>query len=150
MGGTSARLVAAPAGGAPATSAALAASATPAASLGTTPSPQEEAPLPAAAPGREAPSVTVALADDALSAEARRVAEARAVLHAGDGAAALAVLRAAAREFPAGELAEERAVLEVEALVALGRRSEAEAAAATLLGRYPRSPHAARVREALR
>ncbi|HOU91600.1 MAG TPA: hypothetical protein PLU22_11185 [Polyangiaceae bacterium] len=150
VGGTSARFVAAPAGGAPAAATRLAASAVPAAIPGTAPSPREEAPLPAAAPGREAPSVTVALAEDALSAEARRVAEARAVLHAGDGAAALAVLRAAAREFPAGELAEERAVLEVEALVALGRRSEAEAAATTLLGRHPRSPHAARVREALR
>lgn len=148
-GGTGARLVTAPTEAAMA-SAMVVPSAAPVTAIGPAPRSVGAAPLATAPLGHPTPNVTVARADDSLSAEARRVAEARAVLRVGDAAAALAVVRAAAREFPTGELAEERAVLEVEALVALGRRSEAETAAATLLGRYPRSPHAARVREALR
>jgi len=148
-GGTGARLAAVPTE-APTPSAVVVTSAMPVTGIEPAPRPVGPTQLAAAPPGHRAPGVTVPRADDALSAEARRVAEARAVLRGGDGAAALAILRAAAREYPTGELAEERSVLEVEALLALGRRGEAEAAAATLLGRYPRSPHAARVREALR
>ncbi len=148
VGGTGARLATAPTEAAMA-SARVVPSAAPVTAIEPAPRSLGPAPLAAAAPGHPTPSVTVPRTDDALSAEARRVVEARAALRADNAAAALAVVRAAAREFPTGELAEERAVLEVEALVALGRRSEAESAAAILLGRYPRSPHAARVREAL-
>ncbi|MBN2197552.1 MAG: tetratricopeptide repeat protein [Polyangiaceae bacterium] len=87
---------------------------------------------------------------DRLAREARLVETARGLLRARDPAGALSLLRTNAEAFPPGGLEQERAVLEVEALVALGHGEEAEARGKTILERYPRSPHAARLREALR
>jgi hypothetical protein len=57
----------------------------------------------------------------------------------GDFAGALAAVLRHRREFPGGQLAEERSALQVRALWGLGRISEAEAAAAAFRQRYPRS-----------
>ena len=57
---------------------------------------------------------------------------------------ALRLLDAHARDFPRGQLALERDVLRVDALLRLGRRSDAEAVARSLAGRAPGSPQAER------
>lgn len=49
------------------------------------------------------------------------------------------------REFPTGDLVRERLACQVDALCALGRRSEARRIAAELLSRWPRSQHAVRI-----
>lgn len=83
---------------------------------------------------------------DALTLELRLVDGARLRL-AVDPASALSQLDAHARDFPHGQLALERDVLRVEALLRLGRRSEAEAAARSLAARAPGSPQAERASE---
>ncbi|MBN9166061.1 MAG: hypothetical protein J0I07_34245, partial [Myxococcales bacterium] len=50
-----------------------------------------------------------------------------------------------AAEFPGGQLASEREVLLVDALIRTGRRAEAEARARALGAREPGSPYAQRV-----
>jgi hypothetical protein len=57
----------------------------------------------------------------------------------GDYNAALAAIAKHQREFPNGQLAEEREALRVRALWGLGQRPAAEAAAAVFRTRYPRS-----------
>lgn len=64
---------------------------------------------------------------------------ARSGIARGDFADALTALLRHRREFPAGQLAEERSALQVRALWGLGRVSQAEAAAAAFRQRYPRS-----------
>jgi hypothetical protein len=109
------------------------------------------APMRSATPAAtDAPRPRRAGSGDALSVEARRVAAARDALRVGDAAGALSALHALAADSPQGELAEERAVLEVEALEALGRHEDAVARGSEVLRRYPDSPHAARLRETLR
>lgn len=148
-GDTVARIAAPPPVVASAPNAARGSPSRPAGVSAATPSPDDVTP-PAVAAVPETPREPRSRLDDALAAEARRVGRVRALLRAGDATAALADLRALARDFPAGQLAEERAVLEIEALLALGQRTQAESTARTLLERSPHTPHAARIRRALR
>jgi hypothetical protein len=87
-----------------------------------------------------------ALADDDVIAESRQVGEARRRLRAGDAAGALAALDGLARRFPRSVLAQERALLRVEALAGAGRRGEARAEAEAFVRAYPKSPFEGRVR----
>jgi hypothetical protein len=61
-------------------------------------------------------------------------------------AAALAALRTHERLYPDGMLAQEREVLVIRSLLALSRRPDAEARAASMASRYPGSAHLRRVR----
>jgi hypothetical protein len=102
-----------------------------------------ESPRPVARP-RPSPA---AIAGDPL-------AEAAAILHAGDAAladgrfaAALGHARAHARRFPEGALAEDAAALEITALCRLGRVDDAAVAAAAMERRFPTSAVARRLAE---
>jgi len=88
---------------------------------------------------REAPPV---------ASESQRVAQARALLRAGDANRALETLGALERDEPNGLLDQEREALVVEALAALGRRDAARVRADAFLARYPTSPHVLAVRRA--
>lgn len=66
-------------------------------------------------------------------------------LQRGDAAAALALAQGHAGRFPEGALAQEREVLAIDALMRLGRRSEAETRARTFQARYPTSTHWVRI-----
>lgn len=80
--------------------------------------------------------------------EARLLLQARRAL-ATDPARALELADAHARRFPRGTLAQEREVLAVRALAALGRHEQARARAARFEARYPGSTHLAAVRRAV-
>jgi hypothetical protein len=88
--------------------------------------------------------------DRSLAAERALIEQARTALAREQGAAALAVLERHARDFPEGELAEERESLQVQALVGLERFEQARKVAARFHRRYPRSIFAAVVDEAVR
>jgi hypothetical protein len=64
---------------------------------------------------------------------------ARSCIARGDHRAALAAIARHWREYPNGQLAEERDALRVRALWGLGERASAERAAASFRGRYPKS-----------
>jgi len=85
---------------------------------------------------------------DALTRELRLVDGARVELAARPEQARALLLRHAA-DFPSGQLASEREVLLVDALIRLGRRDEAEAHARSLVAREPGSPYAKRVESLL-
>lgn len=82
--------------------------------------------------------------EHALAREAKSLDHARA-LAASDPLAALAALGRHRAEFPHGTLDIERQFLEIEALVHLGRRAEAENAARALRARAPGSLYESRV-----
>ncbi len=82
--------------------------------------------------------------EDALSKELRLVDGARLELRARPEHAHELLVRHAS-EFPSGQLASEREVLLVDALLRLDRRQEAEAHARALTAREPGSPYAQRV-----
>jgi len=86
--------------------------------------------------------------DDGVLREARLVARARRALGR-DPAAALALAEEAERDFPQGQLVEERRAIAIRALVALGRTDEATRRADPFLATYGRGAHAAAVRRAL-
>jgi hypothetical protein len=81
-----------------------------------------------------------------LAEELALVPPAESALRAGDAAGALALLTEHARRFPHGQLAQEREATRIRALCALADEAGARRAAARFLRRWPRSPHAARVR----
>ena len=83
-----------------------------------------------------------------LSREARALERARELL-ARSPAEALALLSRQEREFPDGILAVERELLTVDALLRLGRRSEAEARGRALRGRAPSSLYERRLEKML-
>lgn len=66
-------------------------------------------------------------------------------LQRGDTVAALEQAERHASRFPTGALAQEREVLAIDALVRMGRRSEAEARAEAFRTRYPTSTHGVRI-----
>jgi hypothetical protein len=66
-----------------------------------------------------------------------------------DPAATLALLQAAEQQFPNGAMIQERRGYAILALVALGRRSEADQQADAYLERWPNGPLSRRVRDAL-
>jgi len=71
------------------------------------------------------------------------------LLRSGQPRAALLVLEQAARDFPNGELSQEREALAIEALRELGNTTEARRRAEAFLARFPASPHAPIARRAL-
>jgi hypothetical protein len=88
--------------------------------------------------------------DDALAVERRLIEMARTALTRGDPAATLSAIAQAEREFPAGQLAEERDVLRIQALLATGKRAEAEQAAETFEAKHPKSLELSAVKAMLR
>jgi hypothetical protein len=81
-----------------------------------------------------------------LSLEARALSQVQRAVREGHSAEALTLLDQQERDFPQGELRQERVAARVVALCAAGRASEARALAASFLVRSPRSPLAARMR----
>jgi hypothetical protein len=106
-------------------------------------------PLPAAAPqepgAATSPGAVPPEAPSALVQEVASLDRVRAALAAGDPNGALARLSAHHRAFPSGALEPEAVVLEVRALVQLGRRGEASHVASRFLAGHPGSPQAARL-----
>jgi hypothetical protein len=82
--------------------------------------------------------------------EATLLAEATRALARGDRGRVLTLADEHMRRFPHGVLAEERESLRIDALLGLGRRAEAAAAAKSFAAAYPHSVHAAQVERALR
>jgi hypothetical protein len=109
----------------------------PAAPMTATPTavPTPASPAPAARPTRHHAHE----GEGDLVAERRLLDAAHAALARGDHAAALSALARDRREFPHGQLAEERDSLFIGALAASGRTDEARARAAAFRTRYPRS-----------
>ncbi len=99
-----------------------------------------DAPSPAesAAPAADATAVVDS------ETEVHLLQRAQAALGA-DPATALALTVAHARRFPGGALGQESELIAVTALVALGRKPEAEARAASLLERFPSSAYRGRL-----
>ena len=95
-------------------------------------------PVESAAP----PSEAIAAVDS--ETEVHLLQRAQAALGADPGGA-LALTVEHARRFPGGALGQERELIAVTALVALGRRPEAEARAASLLERFPASAYRGRL-----
>jgi hypothetical protein len=107
--------------------------------------PQNEAPIAIAsdAPaGAGSPPAPGTAAD--VETEVHLLQRAQSVLGADPGAA-LALTVEHARRFPGGALGQERELIAVTALLALGRRPEAQARAASLLERFPASAYRGRL-----
>lgn len=85
---------------------------------------------------------------DALAEEVAILSRATSALRAGSPADGLRLLNEHQRKFPKGRLAEERRAARIQALCALGRRTEAEAELSRLAQSSPRSPHLARAQRA--
>jgi hypothetical protein len=95
---------------------------------------------PSASPSSAAPLESSASARDAALAREREILDiARTALGRGDGAHALEAIDRHAREFPRGQMTEEREAIAVQALAKLGRGDEAEARATRFRKRYPNS-----------
>jgi hypothetical protein len=82
-----------------------------------------------------------------LREESAAVVAIRKTLVAGDPAEALRLLERARAEFPNGALVQEREALTVRALAESGRKDAARKRGEAFLRAFPRSPHAAEVRE---
>lgn len=109
-----------------------------------TPSPPADTPtttdaLPSPAPPPSAPRLN-------LLAQVASLDRARSALAGGDTTGCLSLLDAHEAAFPGGALAQEAALLRIEALVRLGRRSEAAALARAFADAHPGSPDVAKVR----
>jgi hypothetical protein len=104
---------------------------------------------PAAPPSARAPVASAAAEPSPLAEETALLDRARAALAAHDGPGALAALAEHDRRFASGALGPEALVVRVEALVASGRRVEAERAGERFLASHPSSPHARRIRSLL-
>ncbi len=77
-----------------------------------------------------------------LSREAALLNRARVSLRAGEPAVALATLATHAKEFPNGTLAQERAILEIQARKAAGQTDQARTQSEQFVREHPESPHA--------
>ena len=84
--------------------------------------------------------------DQSLKSELAYLEEARIALEAHVGASALHLLDEYAAQFPSGSMRIEAIALRIEALLVLGRRSDAQALGNDFLAHYPTSPAAMRVR----
>jgi len=102
--------------------------------------------LPPVAPAERPAAPTPALSTDTLSREVKILDRARAE---SDPGARLRILGEHERAFPNGELAPEREVFAVEALLKAGRSEEARARGEAFVRTQPTSAHAARVRALL-
>ena len=107
---------------------------------------------PDRAPAKPQPAMRVEVRerDRSLGAERALIEQARTALSREQNATALAVLERHAREFPQGELEEERESLQVQVLVGLERFEQARKVGARFKRRYPRSIFGAVVDEALK
>jgi hypothetical protein len=126
----------------------------PAASAGAAPRAANALPVaPPRAPterGHQAPSGDHPARDKELAVERALIEQAHTALSRGQGQAAFKVLERHAREFPRGELIEERESLMVQVLVGLDRFEQARALGARFHVRFPRSIFGAVVDESLR
>ncbi|MBN9163023.1 MAG: hypothetical protein BGO98_35650 [Myxococcales bacterium 68-20] len=120
------------------------------------PSPREPRRAPSPAPGgssaRFAPSSLAAKAErsnTSLDDELARIDRARGLLASGKPSDTLVEVKAYRREYSAQSFADEADSLEVRALAALGRTSEARALAEQFLTKRPGSPYAEPVRAAV-
>jgi hypothetical protein len=84
-----------------------------------------------------------------LGEQVALVDQARSALGASDAAGALRLADEYDARFPGGALAQEVTGLRVEALLRLGRRSEATSIGERFVAAHPRSPAAARIRRLL-
>jgi hypothetical protein len=84
-----------------------------------------------------------------LTKEGQWLASARAHLASGDARGALAEVARLRAQFPSGMLVQEREMVAIEALEALGETDAARARATSLLQRFPNSAYAARLRQTL-
>lgn len=105
------------------------------------PSPREMAAPPA--PKRVD---TSARPRESLDAESAMIAEARAELRGGDAHASMATLDRLRAQFPKGVLAQEREVLGIEVLAALGDAEGASRKARAFSDAHPDSPFTAKLR----
>jgi hypothetical protein len=118
---------------------------------------QTAAPVPVAeapvreAPTREAPRSKTAsrTASSALKAESLLLAAARAKFAAGDASGALDDVGRLGAQFPHGKLVQEREVVAIDCLAALGDRAAMRARALAFRERYPNSPYTSHVRQVL-
>ena len=101
------------------------------------------------APDAETTPGTSDRPDDPLSAERSLLEMARAALGRGQAERALAALRRHARQFPNGELTEEREGLLVQSLVGAQKYDQAREKADQFKKRYPRSLFAPVVNQAI-
>lgn len=105
------------------------------------------------APPAQAPSVSafpeVFSTPQTATSESSRLAQARALLRNNDARAAFAALERLRRDLPGGALVQEREVLTIEALHAMGNVEAARTRAQDFLARHPKSPHAASARRVL-
>jgi hypothetical protein len=104
-----------------------------------TPPPRAAAPVPE--PPRAAPATEAAQATSVqqYAVELGVLEPARSSIGRGDYAGAMAAIARHQREYPRGQLAEEREALRVRALWGMGQKADAESAAAAFRKRYPRS-----------
>ena len=107
--------------------------------------PSAPAPAAAATSGRPAPAVSPP-SPAQLSEEIDRLDAVRRLLASRRAAAALGALASYQRDYPAGALRQEAALLRIEALRRSGDRTGARTLARQFLAESPDSPHAARVR----
>jgi len=110
--------------------------------------PSEEG-RPSSANPPPVPNANPQVAVSGLEREVAQLDHARAALSAGQPVQALRELDMYRAQTPKGVLAAESVVLRVKALLALGQRSAAEAAARPMLVNAPQSRHAERLRELL-
>jgi hypothetical protein len=88
-------------------------------------------------------------APSALRAESLLLGVARAKLAAGDSRGALEDVARLGVQYPHGRLVQEREVLAIDCLVAMGNRQGALARARAFLERFPESPYSAHLRQLL-
>jgi hypothetical protein len=114
--------------------------------------PQAEPPCPTAAPpvapppGHAPRTIDEPHARNLLGVESRMLTEARAQLRGGEPRAAMATLERLQTRFPKGVLLQEREVLTIQVLSALGDNAAASRKAKAFLEAYPNSPHAPQLR----
>ncbi len=88
-------------------------------------------------------------ASSALKVESQLLAGARTKLAAGDASGALDDITRLSAQFPRGRLVQEREVVAIDCLAALGDRQGLRARALAFRARFPDSPYSAHVREVL-
>jgi hypothetical protein len=106
--------------------------------------PPETKSAPAAGGGRGAPAEASSASEDALAGEAKLLNQAHDVM-ATDPRKALAIAGEHAKRYPHGQLAAERELILVQALVKLGRAREAEARGRALRKSTPNSIYGERL-----
>jgi TolA-binding protein len=117
---------------------------TPAASTPELQAPAEKPRAPATSAGHAAPAEAASSSEDALAGEAQLLNQAHAAM-AGDPRKAHAFASTHAKRYPRGQLAAERELILVQALVKLGRVSEAEARGRALRKSAPSSIYSERL-----